>query len=151
MQDFYLRRLYQRHLLAEPAGIILQGSPIDLSGVTAPAYVLAGREDHISPWKTAFAATRLFSGPVRFVLGSGGHAGSILSTPRSPRGYWLNARRVKDPQSWVKGAEHHEESWWEDWARWVAPFSGPMVPTRRQAQGVGDAPGSYARQGSGGA
>lgn len=151
MQDFYLRSLYQRNLLAEPAGIILQGSPIDLGGITAPAYVLAGREDHISPWKTCFAATRLFNGPVRFVLASGGHAGSILSPPKTPRGYWLNPRRVKDPQGWLKGAAHQKGSWWEDWADWVAPLSGPMVPARKQAKAVGDAPGSYARQGSGGA
>jgi len=122
-QDFYLRTMYQRNLLAVPGGLILQGTPIDLGGITAPSYVLAGREDHIAPWKTAFAATRLFSGPVRFVLASGGHAGSILTS----RGYWANARRVKDPQGWVKSASHHRGSWWDDWARWVTPLSGPMT------------------------
>jgi polyhydroxyalkanoate synthase len=118
-QDFYLRALYQRNLLAEPGGLMLQGTPIDLGGITAPSYVLAGSEDHIAPWKTAFAATRLFSGPVRFVLASGGHAGSILTS----RGYWSNERRVKDPQGWLKNATHKTGSWWEDWAAWVAPMT----------------------------
>ena len=118
-QDFYMRTMYQRNLLAEPGGLILQGTPIDLGGITAPSYVLAGREDHIAPWKTAFAATRLFSGPVRFVLASGGNAGSILTS----RGYWTNARRVKDPQSWLKSAAHQKGSWWEDWQAWVRPMA----------------------------
>lgn len=116
-QDFYLRTMYQRNLLAEPGGLMLQGTPIDLGGITAPSYVLAGREDHISPWTTAFAATRLFSGPVRFVLASGGHAGSILTS----RGYWTNDRRVKDPQGWLKNALHQQGSWWADWDAWVTP------------------------------
>jgi polyhydroxyalkanoate synthase len=132
MQDFYLRAIYQRNLLAEPGGIVLHGTPIDLGGITAPSYIMAGREDHLSPWRTAFAATRLFSGPVRFVLAPSGHAGSIASPPgpRS-RGYWTNARRVKDPEAWLRHAARQKGSWWEDWARWVAPLSGPMVAARQ--------------------
>jgi len=150
MQDFYLRSLYQRNLLAEPGGIILQGTPIDLGGITAPAYVVAGRQDHIVPWKTAFAATSLFSGPVRFVLAPGGHAGSIVCPPQTARGYWLNTRRVKDAQGWLRNAALQKGSWWEDWDRWVAPLSGPLAEPRRPGGGtlaaLTDAPGLYARQ-----
>lgn len=131
VQDFYLHAIYQRNLLAEPGGILVHGTPIDLGGITAPSYVLAGREDHISPWRTAFAAMRLFSGPVRFVLAPSGHAGSIVSPPGRARGYWTNARRVKDPEAWLRHAGRQDGSWWEDWARWLAPLSGPMVPARK--------------------
>jgi len=147
MQDFYLRSLYQRNLLVEPGGIILQGTPIDLGGITAPSYVLAGREDHIAPWKTVFAATRLFSGPVRFVLAPSGHTGSMLSSPGAARGYWINARRAKDPQSWLKNAARQPGSWWEDWGRWAAPLSGPLVTSRQpgaKVKPLADAPGLYA-------
>jgi polyhydroxyalkanoate synthase len=132
IQDFYLHALYQRNLLAEPGGVMLHGTPIDLGGITAPSYVMAGREDHLSPWRTAFAATRLFSGPVRFVLAPSGHTGSIADPPgpRS-RGYWTNARRVKDPEAWLRNAVRQDGSWWEDWARWLAPLSGPMVAARK--------------------
>ena len=129
-QDYFLRAIYQRNLLAEPGGIMLHGTPVDLGGVTAPAYVLAGREDHIAPWKTAYAATRLFSGPVRFVLAPSGHAGAIVSPPDRARGYWTNARRVKDPEAWLRNASRQTGSWWEDWTRWLAPLSGPMVKAR---------------------
>ena len=131
VQEFYLHAIYQRNLLAEPGGILVHGTPIDLGGITAPSYVLAGREDHISPWRTAFAAMRLFSGPVRFVLAPSGHAGSIVSPPGRARGYWTNARRVKDPEAWLRHAGRQDGSWWEDWARWLAPLSGPMVPARK--------------------
>jgi polyhydroxyalkanoate synthase len=136
VQDFYLRTLYQRNLLAEPGGIMLHGTPIDVGGITAPSYVMAGREDRISPWRTAFAATRLFSGPVRFVLAPSGHAGSIAYPPGPrARGYWTNARRVKDPETWLRNAARQKGSWWEDWARWLAPLSGPMVAARRPEAG----------------
>ena len=132
VQDFYLRAIYQRNLLAEPGGIVMHGTPIDVGGITAPAYVMAGREDHISPWRTAFAATRLFSGPVRFVLAPSGHAGSIVSPPgAASRGYWTNTRRVKDPETWLRNAARQDGSWWEDWVRWLAPLSGPMVAARK--------------------
>jgi polyhydroxyalkanoate synthase len=133
VHDFYLRAIYQRNLLAEPGGVLVHGTPIDLGGITAPAYVLAGREDHISPWRTAFAATRLFSGPVRFVLAPSGHAGSIVSPPGRARGYWTNTRRVKDPEAWLRQAGRQDGSWWEDWSRWLAPLSGPMVAARKPA------------------
>jgi polyhydroxyalkanoate synthase len=147
MQEFFLHSIYQRNLLAEPGGIILQGTPIDLGGITAPSYVLAGREDHISPWKTAFAAVRLFSGPVRFVLAPSGHTGAIVCPPGRARGYWTNTRRTKDPQTWLDHATREDGSWWEDWSLWLAPLSGPMVPARPvgrgKAKALGDAPGRY--------
>jgi polyhydroxyalkanoate synthase len=138
MQDYYLRALYQRNLLVEPGGVLLQGTPIDLGGITAPSYILAGREDRLTPWRTVFAATRLFSGPVRFILAPSGHAGSITSPPGArSRGYWTNARRVKDPEAWLRKAQHQEGSWWEDWARWLAPLSGPMVAARKPRDTTG--------------
>jgi len=126
-QDYFLRAIYQRNLLAEPGGILVGGTPVDLGGITAPSYLLAGREDHIAPWKTVFAATRLFSGSVRFVLAPSGHAGSIVSPPGRARGYWTNSRRIKDAEAWLRNASRQTGSWWEDWARWLAQLSGPKV------------------------
>ena len=129
MQDFYVQGLYQRNLLAEPGGIILQGTPIDLSAVTAPAYVVAGREDHIVPWRSTFAATLLLSGPVRFVLSPSGHAGAIVNPP-GPRArfFWSNGRRAKDAEFWLENATRQKGSWWEDWTAWLAPLSGAKKP-----------------------
>jgi len=68
--NFVMRRFYLENRLAEPGGITLAGVPVDVRRVKTPAYILATRDDHIAPWKTAYASTRLFSGPRRFVLGA---------------------------------------------------------------------------------
>src|SRR6201986_5464835 len=47
MHSFYLRQMSQENLLAQPGGISLKGTPIDLSRVKVPAYFLSTREDHI--------------------------------------------------------------------------------------------------------
>ena len=44
------------------------GVPIDLRTIDVPTYMVSCREDHIAPWVSTFAATKLFRGPVRFVL-----------------------------------------------------------------------------------
>ena len=54
MHSFYLRNMYQRNLLKEPGGITLKDVPIDLSLVNLPSYMLAAREDHITPWKSTY-------------------------------------------------------------------------------------------------
>src|ERR1700740_3331636 len=47
MHSFYLRRMYHENLLARPGGIKLADTPIDLSKVRTPSFILAAREDHI--------------------------------------------------------------------------------------------------------
>ena len=51
-----------------PAALTMCGERIDLSRVTVPTYILATREDHIVPWKTAYQSTQLLGGDIRFVL-----------------------------------------------------------------------------------
>src|SRR3954451_1351662 len=45
----YLTTLYEGNKLAEKGGISIAGTPIDVGAVQTPAYVQAGREDHIAP------------------------------------------------------------------------------------------------------
>jgi polyhydroxyalkanoate synthase subunit PhaC len=63
MHSFYLRKMYLENLLAKPGGITLAGTPIDLSKIKIPSFILSTREDHIAPWKSTYAATRLYSAP----------------------------------------------------------------------------------------
>ena len=72
MHSFYLRKMYQENLLAEPNGISLAGVPIDLRKIKTPAYFLSTREDHIAPWKSTYRGTQLLGGPKRFVLAASG-------------------------------------------------------------------------------
>jgi hypothetical protein len=70
-----------------------------------PAYVLATKEDHIVPWKTAYASARLLRGKVDFVLSASGHiAGVVNPASRNRRNFWLGGKLPKDPERWFAAA-----------------------------------------------
>src|SRR5258707_5425053 len=111
MHSFYLRKMYQQNLLAKPCGISLAGTPIDLSKIKTPTFILSTREDHIAPWKSTYAATRLYSGPVKFVLSASGHMAGVISTPGSTCDHWANARLQPRPDQTFAGARPQLGSW----------------------------------------
>jgi len=150
MHSFYLRNMYQKNLLREPGGITLDDVAIDLRKVKVPAYILSTKEDHIAPWRSTYAATQLYSGPVRFVLGMSGHIAGVVNPPAANKyGYWTNTKLPEDPDEWLAGAETHEGSWWLDWKRWVSRYNAKKVPARVPGDGelavIEDAPGSYVK------
>ena len=107
MHSFYLRKMYQQNLLAKPGGITLADAPIDLSKIRSPTFILATREDHIAPWKSTYAATRLYSGPIKFVLTDAGHMAGVISPPGSKYGHWTNDNLPPSPDEWFAGATPH--------------------------------------------
>jgi polyhydroxyalkanoate synthase len=148
MHSFYLRKMYVENKLVEPGGLTLAGVPIDVSRIALPTYVLSTREDHIAPWKTTFAPTRLYKGPIRFILSLSGHVAGVVNPPSANRyGYWTNGQPQADPEAWLAAAEKHEGSWWPDWARWNRKQAGVQVAARQPGDGklpaIEDAPGSY--------
>jgi poly[(R)-3-hydroxyalkanoate] polymerase subunit PhaC len=149
MHSFYLRNMYQRNLLAKPGGITLADTPIDLSAIKTPTFLLSSREDHIAPWKSTYAATRLYSGPVKFVLAASGHMAGVISAPGSKYGHWTNDELPSTPDEWLDGTKTHQGSWWPLWDEWVTPFNLGRVLPRSPGDGklgaVEDAPGTYVR------
>jgi len=149
MHSFYLRKMYQQNLLAKPSGISLAGVPIDLSKITAPTFILATREDHIAPWKSTYAATRLYSGPVKFVLSASGHMAGVISAPGSKYGHWTNDNLPASPDEWFAGATPHQGSWWPLWDEWISQLDTERVPAREPGDHklpvIEDAPGSYVK------
>jgi polyhydroxyalkanoate synthase len=148
MQSYYLRNMYCRNMLKQPGGITLANVPIDLRRIEVPVYFLSTREDHIAPWRSTYAGTRLVSGPVRFVLGASGHVAGVINPPSANKyGYWTNEALPDDAETWLNGATYHPGSWWTDWANWVAGHGGGQVAARRPGGGalapLEDAPGSY--------
>ena len=59
---WYVRNTYLENKLREPGATIQCGVPVDLGRIDVPAFVYASKEDHIVPWKTAYASTQLLSG-----------------------------------------------------------------------------------------
>nr|MBP7253726.1 alpha/beta fold hydrolase [Alphaproteobacteria bacterium] len=147
MHKFYLRKMYQQNLLAEPDGISLDGTPIDLRLVTTPSFMLATREDHIAPWKSTYAATQLYQGSVKFVLAGSGHIAGVVNPPDANKySYWTNDNLPPTAEDWQKGAEQHPGSWWTAWMEWLKPYRGSNIPAREPAEPIlEDSPGSYVR------
>ena len=149
MHSFYLRKMYQQNLLAKPGGITLADTPIDLSKVRTPTFILATREDHIAPWKSTYVATRLYSGPIKFVLCDAGHMAGVISPPGTKYGHWANDKLPSSPDEWFGGATPNQGSWWPLWDQWVTQLDGGRVPAREPGSGelpiIEDAPGPYVR------
>src|SRR4029077_9197985 len=87
MHAFYLRNFYVKNLLAK-GELEIAGRQIHLGDIKKDTYVVSAQNDHIVPWRAAFATTQLVSGPVRFVLSSGGHIAGIVNPP-GPKGWYL--------------------------------------------------------------
>jgi polyhydroxyalkanoate synthase len=149
MHSFYLRRMYQENLLSKPGGITLDGVKIDLRKIKTPAFILSTREDHIAPWRSTYAATQLYSGPVKFVLSASGHIAGVVSPPGSKYGHWQNDANPPSPDDWLATATQHISSWWPMWEEWIAHYTGGEVPARHPGDhkltSIEDAPGSYVK------
>ena len=148
IHTFVMRNLYVGNRLREPGGLSLAGEAIDVTRVTTPSYVLSTAEDHIAPWKTTYATTQLFAGPVDFVLGASGHIAGVINPPaRKKYGYRTGPKIPATPEAWLAASHAHEGSWWPHWDRWLEPFGGGEVPARVPGEGglpaIEDAPGSY--------
>jgi polyhydroxyalkanoate synthase len=150
MHSYYLRNMYLDNKLVQPGGLVLNGKPVDVRKVSVPAYFVSTVEDHIAPWRTTYNGARLFSGPVRFVLGGSGHIAGIINPPMANKYcYWTHEAMPEAPDAWLSGATRHEGSWWVDWARWCAERGGGKVARRAPGAGklpvIEDAPGSYVK------
>jgi poly[(R)-3-hydroxyalkanoate] polymerase subunit PhaC len=149
MHSFYLRNMYQENLLIRPGGITLDGVPIDLGKIRTPSFLLSTQEDHIAPWRSTYAATRLYKGPVKFVLSASGHIAGVVNPPGSKYGHWENDANPPSAEAWFAGATQKPDTWWPSWERWVVKYGGGEVPARQPGEGklqpIEDAPGSYVR------
>jgi polyhydroxyalkanoate synthase len=151
MHAFYLRNFYIENKLA--AGELeIAGKTIDLEAIKAPTYVVAAINDHIVPWQSSYKTTGLVSGPVRFVLSSGGHIAGIVNPPGPKAWYEVAPTDDAAPSSataWREAAQRRAGSWWEDWVRWSDEHAGPMQDPPRVGSErypvLGDGPGSYVR------
>lgn len=150
MHSFYLRKMYQQNLLVEPGGIDLDGVKIDLRKVKVPTIIVSAREDHIAPWKSTYAGTQLYSGPVQFLLGGSGHIAGIVNPPAANKYmHWTRPDCPPTPDAWLEGAEQRPGSWWPTWREWLRGLSGPEIPARPLGSAnhpvLEAAPGSYVK------
>jgi len=145
---FYLREFYQQNRLAR-GQMTIGNVELDLGKVKLPIYELCAKEDHIAPARSVFIGSRLFGGPVTYVLAGSGHIAGVINPPSKPKyQYWTNDGRAATLEAWMEGAQEHPGSWWPHFSEWLARYSGEMVPARQPGARSGvieDAPGSYVR------
>jgi polyhydroxyalkanoate synthase len=166
MYAWYLRNMYLENNLRVPNKLHCCGQPIDLGRIRVPAYVFSAREDHIVPWRGAYASAQALTGvpkgALRFVLGASGHiAGTINSPVKNRRSYWVVDTGVVDAgvadsdrgaggaraapadpidgsaEQWLAQAHEHPGSWWLDWDRWLESFSGGKRPAPKEYGAAG--------------
>jgi polyhydroxyalkanoate synthase len=151
MYCWYTRNTYLENNIADPGKTTQCGVPVDLSKIDLPIYLLASREDHIVPWKSAFRSKDLVGGEARFVLAASGHVAGVINPPaRNKRSYWLNDDLEADPQGWFDAAQEKPGSWWPDWDAWIKRHSGGTIPApelqgNAQYTPIEPAPGRYVK------
>lgn len=151
MYAYYLRNMYQENNMVKPGAMTVCGVPLDLGKVNVPCYLLATKEDHIVPWKTAYAGTRHLGGECEFVLGASGHiAGVINPAAKNKRNYWVGGEMAENPDQWLESAESKPGSWWLHWAQWLHQYDGKEVAARvvlgdAEHQQIEAAPGRYVK------
>ncbi|MEP9403443.1 class I poly(R)-hydroxyalkanoic acid synthase [Sphingomonas sp. VNH70] len=149
----YLTDLYRDNRLAQAGSMVVDGTPIDLSVVQTPAYVQAGREDHIAPPESVWKITDHFTGPLRFVLAGSGHIAGVVNPPSAQKyQYWTNDHPAESLAAFVAGAKETRGSWWPDWRAWIraadgeeVPADGARIPGGGAMPALADAPGDYVR------
>ena len=164
MYCWYLRNMYLENKLREPVQLGMCGVNVDLGAIKLPTYIVATREDHIVPWKTSYLSTQLLQGETRFILGASGHvAGIINPASKNRRSFWSvgklaasaeklsGADKCLDADKWFEQATEIPGSWWSDWDKWLAGFSGGEVAVRKKLgsakfKAIEPAPGRYVKQ-----
>ena len=155
--------------LAKPGAASMLGSPVDLSTIDTDSYVVGGISDCIVPWRSAYRATQLLGGKIRFVLSNGGHVASQVNPPTNPKAsYRLAPANPPDHREWLAQAETVQGSWRPNYTSWLADRSGGrsnpracwaarntrrwiphQVPTSFSGRRCGSAPGPAAERGTG--
>ena len=136
--------------LLRPGGIQVLGTPVDLSQVRVPAFVMGAVADHLTPWRTTYQTTQMLGGETVYALSSAGHIASLVNPPGRPRMSYTIAPTLpgEHADDWRERAETRQGSWWEAWAEWLLERSGatvdaPPAPPADRTPPLGRAPGRY--------
>ncbi len=149
----YLCDLYRDNKLVEPGAMSALGTPIHLNKIKTPAYIQAGREDHIAPAASVWKMQEHLKGPMKFVLAGSGHIAGVVNPPSQMKyQYWTNDADVATLDEFIEGATETKGSWWPDWLGWLQEHGdkqvtakGARVPGEGKLKALEDAPGSYVK------
>lgn len=149
----YLKDLYRDNRLAVPDSLSADGTPIDLTRIETPAYIQAGREDHIAPAPSVWKMMHHLRGEKLFLLAGSGHIAGVVNPPSAKKyQYWTNDKPVDSLNDFIAGATETPGSWWPHWIEWIrhqdddlAPAKGKRIPGSKGDTVIEDAPGRYVK------
>ena len=145
---FYLREFYNENRLAK-GDMVIAGTRLDLADITLPVFEVATKEDHIAPAPSVYRGSRMFGGPVEFVLAGSGHIAGVVNPPDNVKyQYWTAGKPEASLKEWLATATENPGSWWPYWISWLNGHSGGWTIPRVPGQTLGvieDAPGSYVK------
>lgn len=149
----YLCDLYRDNKMVVPDALEADETPIDLTKVSVPTFVQAGREDHIAPAQSVWRITEHFQGPVDFLLAGSGHIAGVVNPPTAKKyQYWLGDSDAPNLEEYIADATEHPGSWWPHWFEWLTTLddthidvSGKRKPGGRGDSVIEDAPGRYVK------
>ena len=149
MHSEYLRTCYLHNQFAK-GEFRVDGRPIDPKDVTIDTYVVAAINDHIVPWTSGYKTATIFAGPNRFILTTAGHIAGVVNPPGPKPKYWTNDAHPDDPLTWKDEATLVDDTWWQDWSRWIADRGGAEIAAPKKLGNkahppLESAPGSYVR------
>lgn len=153
MHSEYLRRLFLNNDLAS-GRYVVGDSPVGLSNIDVPMFVVATAWDHVAPWKSVYKIHLQADVDITFVLTTGGHNVGIVNPPTGSRreyriGTHPHTAAYVSPERWLDSHDPLPGSWWPAWTKWLKNNSSApgAVPTMgAPAAGIMPieaAPGSY--------
>ena len=150
----YLVDLYRDNRLVIPHSLSVCGTPIDLKKIRTPAYVQAGREDHIAPLPSVWRLMDHLSGPKTFLLAGSGHIAGVVNPPAAGKyQYWTGDNAAESLDDFIASAQETKGSWWPHWIGWISErdsektgAKGARIPGKGAKKAIEDAPGRYVKQ-----
>jgi polyhydroxyalkanoate synthase len=150
----YLVDLYRDNRMVIPNSLAALDTPIDLRKIQTPAYIQAGREDHIAPLASVWRLMDHLSGPKTFLLAGSGHIAGVVNPPAAGKyQYWTGDSEAATLDEFIAGASETKGSWWPHWIDWIAAqddkkvaVKGARIPGKGARKAIEDAPGRYVKQ-----
>ncbi|WP_052072287.1 class I poly(R)-hydroxyalkanoic acid synthase [Sphingopyxis sp. MWB1] len=150
----YLTDLYRDNRMVSPGSLSVCGTPIDLRQIRTPAYIQAGKEDHIAPLASVWRLMDNLSGPRHFLLAGSGHIAGVVNPPAANKyQYWTGDNEAATLDEFLASAKETKGSWWPHWIEWLrgqsdtmVPVKGARIPGKGKKKAIEDAPGRYVKQ-----
>jgi polyhydroxyalkanoate synthase subunit PhaC len=143
--------IFAENKMVNPGVLEYLGSPLDLSTISVPTFVMGALTDHLTPWRETYRTTELTSGRSTYVLSNAGHIAGLVNPPGNPKAsYFVGTRAgTVDAETWRENAKQKTGSWWEAWADWTIKHSraevvAPTLGSKAQPVLI-EAPGLYVR------